>query len=387
MSEPNVTVVSAPRARMSVKIVTSLGMLTAVAYVTMLLSKMLPQVYGFLQLDVQATAITIGGFLFGPLAAAAISVVLPIIEMLTVSDTGPIGCLMNMLATASFCCTAAFVYKKMHTRKGAVIGLTLGVIAQVAVMLLWNYLITPIYQGVPRDVVAGMLPTVFLPFNLVKGGLNMGLILVLYKPVVTALRRAKLAPESQTMVESRKINAGFLLFSLAVLGTFVTIGLGLFDFIFFCHPYIFLFRGGGRLTHRRRLPVSPFRLLYQSRAVLPSLPRHENSSHCPYENPRGQSDKQPLKGVEEHSNDGGLRIAVVPAQIRTAEFAENHKNRCCDSAQRDQQPVPRLSSHGHPLCQLEVDDLQFLANHLQTVSLRCGNRLSQQSVHGCFKHL
>ena len=157
--------------------------------------------------------------------------VLPIIEMLTVSDTGPIGCLMNMLATASFCCTAAFVYKKMHTRKGAVIGLTLGVIAQVAVMLLWNYLITPIYQGVPRDVVAGMLPTVFLPFNLVKGGLNMGLILVLYKPVVTALRRAKLAPESQTMVESRKINAGFLLFSLAVLGTFVTIALVLMEII------------------------------------------------------------------------------------------------------------------------------------------------------------
>ena len=226
MSEPNVTVVSNPRARMSVKTVTSLGMLTAVAYVTMLLSKMLPQVYGFLQLDVQATAIT-----FGPLAAAAISLLLPVIEMLTVSDTGPIGCLMNMLATASFCCTAAFVYKKMHTRKGAVIGLTLGVAAQVAVMLLWNYLITPIYQGVPRDVVAGMLPTVFLPFNLVKGGLNMGLILVLYKPVVTALRRAKLAPESQTIVESKKINAGFLLFSLAVLGTFVTIALVLMKII------------------------------------------------------------------------------------------------------------------------------------------------------------
>ena len=182
MSEPNVTVVSAPRARMSVKIVTSLGMLTAVAYVTMLLSKMLPQVYGFLQLDVQATAITIGGFLFGPLAAAAISVVLPIIEMLTVSDTGPIGCLMNMLATASFCCTAAFVYKKMHTRKGAVIGLTLGVIAQVAVMLLWNYLAAPIYMGCPREAVAELLLPAFLPFNLIKGGLNAALALALYRP-------------------------------------------------------------------------------------------------------------------------------------------------------------------------------------------------------------
>ena len=196
MSEPNVTVVSRPRARMSVKTVTSLGMLTAVAYVTMLLSKMLPQVYGFLQLDVQATAITIGGFLFGPLAAAVISLVLPVIEMLTVSDTGPIGCIMNVLATASFCCTAAFVYKKMHTKKGAVIGLTLGVVAQVVVMLLWNYLITPIYQGMPREVVAGMLPTVFLPFNLTKALMNGALTMFLYKPVVVALRKAHLAPES-----------------------------------------------------------------------------------------------------------------------------------------------------------------------------------------------
>lgn len=231
MSEPNVTVVSKPRARMRVQTVTSLGMLTAVAYILMLLSKMLPQVYTFLQLDIQATAITIGGFLFGPLAAAAISLVVAVVEMFTVSDTGPIGCLMNVLATVSFCCTAAFVYKRVHTKKGAVIGLTLAVAAQVAVMLLWNYLITPIYQGVPREVVAGMLPTVFLPFNLVKGGLNMGLILVLYKPVVTALRRVKLAPESQTIVESKRFNVGFALFSLAVLGTFVTIALVLMDII------------------------------------------------------------------------------------------------------------------------------------------------------------
>lgn len=111
--------------------------------------------------------------------------------MFFASDTGPIGFIMNVLATASFCCTASFVYKKIHTKKGAIVGLTLGVIMLTAVMLLWNYLITPIYQGLPRETVAAMLPTVFLPFNVVKGGLNMALILVLYKPVVTALRKAR----------------------------------------------------------------------------------------------------------------------------------------------------------------------------------------------------
>ena len=227
MSDPNVNAIPAARQRTNVKTLTSLAMLTAIAYVVMYLSKMLPQVSGFLQLDLKDTIICIGGFIFGPLAAAIISIVVAVVEMFTVSDTGPIGCIMNVLATVSFCCTASFVYKKIHTKKGAVIGLALGVVMLTAVMLLWNYLITPLYMvGTTRSMVAAMLPTVFLPFNLVKGGLNMAVILLLYKPVVTALRKAKLVPESQTsLTAGGKINAGFLLFALALLATFVTLAL------------------------------------------------------------------------------------------------------------------------------------------------------------------
>lgn len=224
MSESNVNAIRSTKT--NVKTITSLGMLTAIAYAVMLLSKALPQVSGFLQLDLKDTVICIGGFLFGPLSAAAISIVVALVEMFTVSDTGIIGCIMNMLATCAFCCTAAFVYKKLHTKKGAVIGLTLGVVCLTIVMLLWNYLITPIYMHMDRALVAAMLPTVFLPFNLVKGGLNMALILLLYKPVVTALRKAKLVPESHAPQQSsRKLNAGFLLFSLVLLATFVTLAL------------------------------------------------------------------------------------------------------------------------------------------------------------------
>ena len=192
----------------------------------MILSKMLPQVVGFLQMDLKDTVICIGGFIFGPLAAAVIAIVVAVVEMFTVSDTGIIGLIMNVLATVAFCCTASFVYKKVHSKKGAVIGLALGTVCLTVVMLLWNYLITPIYMEMDRAVVAAMLPTVFLPFNLVKGGLNMAVILLLYKPVVTALRRARLVPESQTIVQpGGKVNAGFLLFSLALLATFVTLTL------------------------------------------------------------------------------------------------------------------------------------------------------------------
>lgn len=226
MSEPNVNVLPVSRSRMNLRTLSSLGMLTAVAYVVMYLSKMLPQVSGFLQMDLKDTVICIGGFIFGPVASAVISLVVALVEMFSVSDTGPIGMVMNVLATCSFCCTAAFVYKKMHTKKGAVLGLFLGVAALTVVMLLWNYLITPLYMGVERDVVKDMLMPIILPFNLVKGGLNMALILVLYKPVVTALRQARLVPESQAVFQKTgKVSTGFALFSFALLATFVVLAL------------------------------------------------------------------------------------------------------------------------------------------------------------------
>lgn len=226
MSEPNVNALPVSRSRMNLRTLSSLGMLTAVAYVVMYLSKLLPQVAGFLQLDLKDTVICIGGFLFGPVASALISLVVALVEMFSVSDTGPIGMVMNVLATCSFCCTAAFVYKKQHTKKGAVLGLLLGVVALTVVMLLWNYLITPLYMGVERDVVKGMLVPIILPFNLVKGGLNMALILVLYKPVVTALRQARLVPESQAPFQKTgKVSMGFALFSFALLTTFVVLAL------------------------------------------------------------------------------------------------------------------------------------------------------------------
>lgn len=230
MSENNV-VKTRSTSQYSLKTWVALAMLTAVAFVVMLLSKMLPSVNGFLDFDFKDVVICIAGFIYGPLAAALVSIVVALIEMFTISHTGPIGLLMNIIATCSFCCTATFVYKKHHTMRGAVLGLTLGTMVLVAVMLLWNYLITPIYQGVPRDVVAAMLPTVFLPFNLVKGGMNMAATLLLYKPIVTALRKAGLVAPSKSGGQGKKLNPGFLLFSLALLATFVTCALVLWGVI------------------------------------------------------------------------------------------------------------------------------------------------------------
>ena len=223
MSAPSMTRTPS-QDRMDTKTIVSLAMLTGIAYIVMLLSKMMPSVM-FLDFDFKDVIICIGGFTFGPFAAAIISILVAFIEMITISTTGPIGFVMNALATCAFCCTASFLYKKMHSKMGAVIGLACGVICLVAVMLLWNYLITPLYMtGFSRADVAALLPTLFLPFSLAKGGMNMAATLLLYPPVVGALRRSGVVPPSQSR-QGKKFSAGFLLFSLALLATFVVFAL------------------------------------------------------------------------------------------------------------------------------------------------------------------
>ncbi|HJC41876.1 MAG TPA: ECF transporter S component [Candidatus Intestinimonas pullistercoris] len=230
MSDPTLVRTGA-RPAMSTKTITTLAMLSGIAYVVMLVSKLLPSVNGFLDFDFKDVVICIGGFTFGPVAAAVMAIVVAFVEMITISTTGLIGFVMNVLATCGFCCTATFIYKKRHTMVGAVLGLGLGVVVLTVVMLLWNYFLTPIYQGLPREAVADMLVPIFLPFNLAKGGMNMAATLLLYKPVVTALRKAGLVASSQSAQPSRRTSAGFLLFSLALLATFVMLALVLLEII------------------------------------------------------------------------------------------------------------------------------------------------------------
>lgn len=213
-----------------------LAMLCAVAYMVMFLSKTIfgpMKVAGILSFDLKDAVIAIGGFIFGPLSALIVSVVVSLLEMVSVSETGPVGLLMNVLSTISFVCPAAWLYHRRRSISGAVIGLIAGGVCMAVVMLLWNYLITPLYQGVAREVVAAMLLPVFLPFNLIKAVMNAALTMILYKPIVNALRKARLAPESDGSAPVRKgfSKASVVIIGILVLATSVLLALALADVI------------------------------------------------------------------------------------------------------------------------------------------------------------
>ena len=130
--------------------------------------------------------------MFGPATSLIISLVVSFIEMITISSTGFIGFFMNVLSSCGFAFTAAVIYKKIHTLKGAIIGLVAGTLISTGLMLLWNYVMTPIFMGVPRAAVADLLAPIFLPFNLFKNSVNAIITLIIYKPIVRGLRKANI---------------------------------------------------------------------------------------------------------------------------------------------------------------------------------------------------
>ena len=129
-----------------VKRITMIGMFAAIAFAIVVIAR-IPVVL-FLKYDPKDIVITLGGFIMGPVSALLISVIVSLIEMITISDTGYIGFIMNVLSTCSFACVATLIYRRKKTIVGAVCGLVAGCIAMVITMLLWNYLITPLYMKI-----------------------------------------------------------------------------------------------------------------------------------------------------------------------------------------------------------------------------------------------
>ncbi|WP_415933582.1 ECF transporter S component [Ruminococcus champanellensis] len=207
------------KAKLDVKQLVVLALLSAMAFISLFLVDI--PVYGFLSYEPKDIFITLGGFLYGPMATVFMSVVISFLEFVTISTTGPIGLLMNIISTVAFAAPAAVIYRRHRTMSMALLSLFSGTVLMTGVMLLWNYLVTPLYMGTPRDVVASMLLPVFLPFNLAKAGLNGALTLLLYKPFVTMLRMLHFAEPSVQPTGSRRVSVFSILVAAFLLITCV----------------------------------------------------------------------------------------------------------------------------------------------------------------------
>lgn len=182
-----------------VRRIVAMAVFCALAYVTTFTMR-ISGIGGFLTFDVKDTIIAIAAMLWGPISGAVIALAVSLLELVTISGTGFWGFLMNFVSSAVFAGVASTVYtyfpRLRHRMSGAVAGLGCSVVATTAVMLAMNLLITPLYYHVPVETVRDMLLPLLLPFNAIKSTLNAALVMMLYKPVATALRRTRLI-ESQ----------------------------------------------------------------------------------------------------------------------------------------------------------------------------------------------
>ncbi len=186
----------------SVRTLTKIAVLSAVAFVLMYFDFPLPFIPSFYKLDFSETAVMAGGFAMGPGAAVAIEALKILLKILFKgSDTAYVGELANFLIGCAFVLPASFMYRKEKTRQRALMGLVAGTLCMTAVGVIINYaVLLPAYSffyQLPMEVLIGMgtalipfisdkLTFVLLattPFNIIKGILVSIVTILLYKRI------------------------------------------------------------------------------------------------------------------------------------------------------------------------------------------------------------
>lgn len=194
---------------------TFLAAFGALAYLATLIK--VPMI-SFLNYEPKDVILILGGLIFGPVFALILAVLVPFFEMITFSSTGVIGFVMNVIAAICFVLPPVLAYALKKKTKNLIMGLFAGTIMLTISMILWNYLLSPIFFGYTRTTVVKMLLPVILPFNLIKGGLNSLFVLLLDRPIMQGLIRSKiLRPSDFNLIkhEQKWTNLAMILIVLA----------------------------------------------------------------------------------------------------------------------------------------------------------------------------
>lgn len=148
----------------------------------------------FLEYDPADIPILICTFAYGPVAGIILTVVVSVLQGMTVSaGSGIMGIAMHIFATSILVLVAGNLYRLRHTKRGAVVALVCGVAAMTAGMVFFNYLITPYFitpdiadaaaVAQNRAFVKTLLVPVIVPFNIIKAGINGIVTFLVYKTI------------------------------------------------------------------------------------------------------------------------------------------------------------------------------------------------------------
>lgn len=190
---------------MSTHKLVKVSILSAIAFIVMMIEFPLPIFPEFLKIDLSDIPALIGGFAMGPLVGVVIELVKNVLHLL-VTKTAGIGEIANFIVGAVFVFTSAKIYSGNRTKKGAAISLLVGTIAMSIVACFLNYFVLiPLYEtalNFPISAMIGMANSItgmvsnlltlvlfsILPFNLLKGIIVSIVVFLIYKKVETIIK-------------------------------------------------------------------------------------------------------------------------------------------------------------------------------------------------------
>lgn len=182
----------------NVRYMTMTAMLSAIAFVLMMLEFSVPVMPSFIKLDFSELPALIGSFSMGPLSGVAICLIKNLLH-LPMSSTGGVGELSNFILGALFVVPAGLMYKKKKGRKSALIGSFMGAVTMALVSVVSNYFIVyPVYTAImPIEAIISAYQAIFpkadtllkclvyfnMPFTFVKGLFNVLITFLVYKHI------------------------------------------------------------------------------------------------------------------------------------------------------------------------------------------------------------
>lgn len=184
------------QASASTRKLTYCALFAAIATALMYFEFPIPFMPPFLKVDISGMVSLLAAFMFGWAPAVMITLVKDIIHMFS-SSSGGVGQIADFFMISTFSIVASYFYRKVHTKKGAVIGLALGSAAMTIIGVITNkFMLIPFYSKVmPIEAILkacgavnpliGDINTYILfgvvPFNIIKAVLLSVLTLLLYK--------------------------------------------------------------------------------------------------------------------------------------------------------------------------------------------------------------
>jgi riboflavin transporter FmnP len=176
------------------KLVT-VGMLSSIAYLLMMLDFPFPGLPNFLQIDFSEVPALIAAIVFGPSAGIMVEAIKNILHYLIQGSGVPIGEISNFIAGSIFILPAAYLYRRFQSIKSLLIGLGIGTVLMTLMMSILNYyVIMPAYTfflNMPvmsQESIRQFVVAAVLPFNLIKGVVVTLLLLVIMTKIKTWLR-------------------------------------------------------------------------------------------------------------------------------------------------------------------------------------------------------